>query len=47
MTLLKMGANKEITTRNGRTPLHISALEGYVGIVKLLLEIGADKQVLD
>jgi len=43
--LIKDGANPNVQTENGETPLHIAVLEGYVGLVGWLLEKGADSEV--
>ena len=39
--LLGLGANKETTDVNGRTPLHLAAYQNHLGAVRLLLEYGA------
>jgi ankyrin repeat protein len=32
---------------DGRTPLHFACKEGYLEVVKLLIELGADKEAKD
>ena len=41
--LIKLQIDKKF--ENGRTALHEAALQGYVSIVKILLEFGADKDL--
>ncbi|ORY61624.1 ankyrin repeat-containing domain protein [Pseudomassariella vexata] len=40
--LLDKGADVNKRQRNGRTPLHTAAEDGYEGIVKMIIEHGAD-----
>lgn len=39
--LLKWGVDKDVTNRDGQSPLHIAAQEGDVDIVDTLLAAGA------
>jgi ankyrin repeat protein len=45
--LLDHGANVNARQRNHRTPLDLSARNGNLGVVKLLLERGADVHALN
>ena len=40
--LLKSGANANLAMADGRTPMHIAAESGNIGVIKLLLENEAD-----
>lgn len=42
LMLLKSGANPNITTENGQTPVHVAAHYGNVDTMDLLLEDGGD-----
>ncbi|THW72719.1 hypothetical protein D6D18_10331, partial [Aureobasidium pullulans] len=44
---LELGANICIRDRDGGTPLHLAAGGGHLGVVKLLLQAGSDKNALD
>ena len=44
---LRPGADTNVQTEGGDTPLHRAAEEGYADIVATLLEAGADPSVLD
>jgi ankyrin repeat protein len=43
--LVTGGANANVLTSSGDTPLHLSAANGAIDIVKYLLSIGADKSI--
>ncbi len=45
--LLKSGASSNLAMSNGLTPLHIAAESGNLGILRLLLDNGADPIVVD
>lgn len=45
--LLSRGACMNPRTRGGATPLHRSAYCGHVGVVRLLLDSGADPMLCD
>lgn len=40
--LLKSGADANLAMADGRTPIHIAAESGNIGVIKLLLENEAD-----
>ena len=40
--LLKSGADANLAMADGRTPIHIAAESGNIGVIKLLLENDAD-----
>ena len=40
--LLKSGADANLAMADGRTPIHIAAEAGNIGVIKLLLENEAD-----
>ena len=40
--LLKSGADANLAMADGRTPMHIAAESGNIGVIKLLLENEAD-----
>ena len=40
--LLKSGADANLAMADGRTPMHIAAEWGNIGVIKLLLENEAD-----
>jgi len=43
--LLAAGADPNVISASGNTPLHIAAMRGHIGIVKLLLAHGADADI--
>ena len=45
--LLDYGAKPDIAAPSGEAPLHVVAGAGYAGIVRLLLERGADPALRD
>ncbi|KAI1125655.1 ankyrin repeat-containing domain protein [Nemania abortiva] len=45
--LLARGANANLKTHDGATPLHVAAYCGHVDIVRLLLENGSDLEIRD
>ena len=46
-SLLKLGADPNIKTQGGKTPLHIAAEMGRLGCVQILLAAGANLEPLD
>ncbi|QJT97560.1 ankyrin repeat domain-containing protein [Wolbachia endosymbiont of Diaphorina citri] len=47
MSLVDRGADADSKNKDGRTPLHDAALEGHNGVVKTLLERGANVNALN
>ena len=45
--LAKRGADLDTQDRKGRTPLHRATYEGRVSVAEALLEVGADRIVLN
>ena len=45
--LLKSGADANLAMADGRTPIHIAAESGNIGVIKLLLENEADILAID
>ena len=45
--LLVAGANPDVISAAGNSPLHVAAMRGYDEIVEILLEAGADPMLLD
>lgn len=39
-TLLKFGVEKDTSTREGATPLHVASLQGHAEVVRSLLQVG-------
>ena len=37
--LLDVGAEKDTSTREGTTPLHVASLQGHVEVVRSLLQV--------
>ncbi|CAH1394497.1 unnamed protein product [Nezara viridula] len=46
-TLLEMGVDVNITTRKGKTALHIASSKGYLNVVKVLVQHGAGVDIQD
>eukprot|EP00899_Mesostigma_viride_P006989 jgi/Mesvir1/16291/Mv13024-RA.1 len=44
---VKGDGNRSIKPRGGRTPLHVACLRGHPGVVKMLLDAGADANAAD
>lgn len=40
VTLIKYGANANLTNNKGETPLHIAARHGFMKIVQILVDLG-------
>ena len=47
LVLLKHGANPNITSSDDRSPLHWAAFRGFVDIMEILIDAGADPSLLD
>ena len=45
--LLKSGSDASLAIADGRTPMHIAAESGNIGVIKLLLKNEADKLATD
>jgi TonB family protein len=45
--LLLQGANVDVTTERGQTPLMLASISGLLEVVRVLLEAGADAQLRD
>lgn len=45
--LLKAGISRDARNKVDRTPLHVTATEGHVDILKLLLKHGVDVDAVD
>ncbi|PKK47136.1 hypothetical protein CI102_6192, partial [Trichoderma harzianum] len=46
-TLIAAGASVTSTSYDGTSPLHVAALNGHIGLIRLLLENGAEPNAVD